>query len=180
MTITTEKNIPKFANEAGLHRIQRVSPTERRGRVHTSTTTVSVLMEHDAPDSPYMKRSSDDYEYRWYSGTGKGGQHRNRHMCCLEITHLPTGISQKADGRSRASNENIALESLHQKLDQMELLDSGKNINKVRSKQIGNGNRGNDKIRTYRFQENIVYDHISGKKMNCKKFMKGSIDKLWK
>ena len=30
-------------HEAGGHRIQRVPPTERRGRVHTSTVTVAIM-----------------------------------------------------------------------------------------------------------------------------------------
>src|ERR1700692_2089418 len=32
-----------FANESGGHRWQRVPPTERNGRIHTSTTTVAVM-----------------------------------------------------------------------------------------------------------------------------------------
>ena len=36
-------DLSKLDNEAGGHRIQRVSPTEKRGRVHTSTVTVAVM-----------------------------------------------------------------------------------------------------------------------------------------
>ena len=32
-------------NESGVHRVQRVPSTERRGRIHTSTATVAVLPE---------------------------------------------------------------------------------------------------------------------------------------
>src|SRR3990167_8346980 len=32
-------------NEAGVHRVQRVPATEKRGRTHTSTATVAVLPE---------------------------------------------------------------------------------------------------------------------------------------
>ena len=32
-----------FAHEAGGHRWQRIPPTEKRGRVHSSTVTVVVL-----------------------------------------------------------------------------------------------------------------------------------------
>ena len=34
-----------FRDEAGGHRWQRVPPSEKRGRVHTSTITVAVLPE---------------------------------------------------------------------------------------------------------------------------------------
>src|SRR5664280_1319193 len=32
-------------NESGVHRVQRVPTTEKRGRIHTSTATVAVLPE---------------------------------------------------------------------------------------------------------------------------------------
>src|SRR5512146_3576321 len=32
-------------NESGVHRVQRVPTTEKRGRIHTSTATVSILPE---------------------------------------------------------------------------------------------------------------------------------------
>ena len=32
-------------NESGVHRVQRVPVTEKRGRIHTSTATVAVLPE---------------------------------------------------------------------------------------------------------------------------------------
>src|SRR3989344_633053 len=34
-----------FKYEAGVHRVQRIPETEKRGRIHTSTATVSVLPE---------------------------------------------------------------------------------------------------------------------------------------
>src|SRR3989344_6293620 len=30
-------------NESGVHRVQRIPQTEKRGRIHTSTATVAVL-----------------------------------------------------------------------------------------------------------------------------------------
>ena len=36
-----------------------------------------------------------------------------------------------------------------------------------------------DKIRSYRFQEDRVVDHQSGKKSTCSKIMKGNFDLLW-
>ena len=39
-----------FKNEAGGHRWQRIPPTEKRGRVQTSTVTVAVLAPEKEPD----------------------------------------------------------------------------------------------------------------------------------
>ncbi|MCS4088800.1 hypothetical protein [Rhizobium sp. BK176] len=48
----------------------------------------------------------------------------------------------------------------------------------VRRQQIGSGMRG-DKRRTYRFQDDIVVDHITGKSMQANKAMKGALMHLW-
>ena len=48
-----------------------------------------------------------------------------------------------------------------------------------RKQQVGTGMRG-DKIRTYRFQDDQVQDHISGKRGSVKKIMNGNFDELWR
>ena len=53
------------------------------------------------------------------------------------------------------------------------------NIASDRKSQVGTGMRG-DKIRTYRFQDDSVQDHLSGKRSSVKKVMNGNFDLLWK
>ena len=60
-------DLSQLANEAGGHRIQRIPPTERRGRVHTSTVTVSVT---DPTSAPELDIKDEDIEVGWYSGSG--------------------------------------------------------------------------------------------------------------
>lgn len=50
--------------------------------------------------------------------------------------------------------------------------------NTVRSTQIGSGMRG-DKRRTYRFQDNAVTDHVTGRTARCHDVMRGMFDRLW-
>ena len=173
------KAIPGFINEAGGHRIQRIPPTERKGRVHTSTVTCAVLEDDDASQSSlYSKRSKDDFDYRWYSGTGKGGQHRNRHANCLELTHIPSGMAVSAQGRLRPTNERDAMALMLIKLDAAHATETAANQNNVRAVQVSSGMRG-DKIRTYRFRDDKIVDHITGRSCTCKEFMRGNIDRLW-
>jgi peptide chain release factor 1 len=47
-----------------------------------------------------------------------------------------------------------------------------------RKGQVGSGMRG-DKIRTYRFQDDVVQDHQSGKKHLTSKILSGNFDLLW-
>lgn len=179
MTIKTVKSIPGFINEAGGHRIQRIPPNERKGRVHTSTVTVSVL-EQEARTTPtmYDQRTRDDFSYRWFGATGAGGQHANKHHNSLELTHIPTGLSIKAQGRSRPANEKTAMPALLAKLDAMRDGEDASNANDVRATQIGSGMRG-DKRRTYRFRDDAVEDHVTGRRVSARRFMRGDIDILW-
>jgi protein subunit release factor A len=49
----------------------------------------------------------------------------------------------------------------------------------VRRQQIGSGMRG-DKRRTYRFQDDSVVDHVTGKSMQASKAMRGVMSWLWR
>lgn len=119
-----------------------------------------------------------DLKYRWFSGTGAGGQHRNKKMCSLELIHLPTGVSRMAQSRSREANTRDAKAELIKAL--TEESDSTAHLmrNDIRSSQIGLGMRA-DKRRTYRFQEDRITDHVTGKTMKATSFMKGRISELW-
>jgi protein subunit release factor A len=53
------------------------------------------------------------------------------------------------------------------------------NIACDRRRQVGSGQRG-DKIRTYRFQDDSVQDHLTGGRAKCSAVLKGNIDLLWR
>ena len=47
-----------------------------------------------------------------------------------------------------------------------------------RKQQVGSGMRG-DKIRTYRFQDDTVKDHNSGKSATVSKVLRGYFELMW-
>ena len=98
------KDLRQLDNEAGGHRIQRVPPTERKGRVHTSSVTVAVIDPSISTDTSYTQIDDSDFSVEWFSGTGKGGQHRNKKKNSCKMTHIPTGIMETRQGRKRESN----------------------------------------------------------------------------
>jgi len=174
--IELDRAIPGFRNETGGHRVQRIPPTERRGRVHSSTVTVAVI--EGRPDVSRHAIAERDLKVRWFSGTGAGGQHRNKHQCSVELTHLPTGISRKAETRSRENSMRLAMESLQEAVSAGDAARDAARINTVRSGQIGLGMRA-DKRRTWRFRDDTVVDEVTGKSTSCSRAMRGRVDALW-
>lgn len=163
-------------NEPGGHRIQRVPPTERKGRVHTSTVTVAIL-DADGHSST-VDIPERDLRIEWYSGTGAGGQNRNKVKCSCRITHIPTGEVATAQTRSRQNSLNLAMADIQHRVDNLAKSQYNNNIASNRKQQVGSGMRG-DKIRTYRFQDDVVKDHLTDRTASVKKVMSGNFDLLW-
>jgi len=167
-------NLKQLKKECGGHRIQRVPPTERKGRVHTSTVTVAFV-----DDTVYNESIKDeDLHVEWYSGSGAGGQHRNKHQNSCRLTHVPSGIVTRCSTRSRKSSYDGAKVDLERRLSSSATVSQNALSNNIRQRQVGSGMRG-DKIRTYRFQDDTVTDHNSGKTENVRKIMKGNFHLLW-
>lgn len=54
-----------------------------------------------------------DFEVTWFSGTGGGGQHRNKHQNCCRIKHKATGIIKTGQSqRERSANQREALQAI--------------------------------------------------------------------
>lgn len=173
------KGVARLDNETGGHRVQRIPAGERRGRTHSSTVTVAVL-DQRTPDAlaPLRQRHRQDFAIAFFSGTGPGGQNRNKVQASARITHLPTGLVRTAQTRSRQASERAAMQALHQELDRLEGQVTERAMQAVRSRQVGSGERG-DKRRTYRFQDNRVLDHVTGKSTRTRLAMNGGLDALW-
>lgn len=88
-------NLNGLLSEAGGHRVQRIPHGEKRGRVHSSTVTVSVL-DKSQPQKVVDEFDEKDFQITFFSGTGPGGQNRNKVQASARITHLPTGLVRSA------------------------------------------------------------------------------------
>ena len=57
--------------------------------------------------------TKDDLDVDWFSGTGCGGQYRNKHQNCCRIRHKDSGaIATGQSQRDRVSNLKEAMENL--------------------------------------------------------------------
>ena len=99
-----------------------------------------------------------DFKVEWFSGTGKGGQHRNKHQNCCRITHIETGLkAQGTESRERTSNQKAAFERL------AKLILSYYSAPEQDRREWGKA------IRNYHGVRNEVHDKISGLKQEYKK-----------
>lgn len=125
-----------------------------------------------------IQLKESDIDVKITNGTGAGGQKRNRTYSCVVLKHILTGLSVRCDeDRSQLKNKEIALKELTKRV--QDLYDSKKNQkeSQERKNQIGTGFRG-DKIRTYTFKSDLVYDHVTGKKASLKQVFKGNLKLL--
>lgn len=70
------------------------------------------------------------------------------------------------------------MDALNAELDRLGALANGSATNATRKSHVGSGERS-DKRRTYRFQDDRVIDHITGKSASCSKVMEGGFNLLW-
>lgn len=165
-----------FKYEAGVHRVQRIPETEKRGRVHTSTATVYVLPELEDID---LYISPDDVEFEAFRAGGHGGQNVNKVSTAVRLKHIPTGIVVVCrTERFQGQNREIAMEMLRAKLWEMEMEKRNEEVGSLRSTQVGKGMR-NEKIRTYNFPQDRITDHRLGESWhNLPIRMEGEIDDM--
>lgn len=55
-------------------------------------------MKNRTPRDLLYSVTEKDFEVQWFSGTGAGGQHRNKHQNCVRLHHRDSGA--RATGQS--------------------------------------------------------------------------------
>lgn len=162
-------------NESGVHRVQRIPETERRGRIHTSTATVVVLPEIS---NSQIQIRPDDLEWQFYRASSQGGQNVQKVSSAVRLSHKPTGLIVTCEQeRSQEQNRKLALELLRAKLWEQEELKKESTIAGYRS-VIGRGMRA-EKIRTYNFPQDRITDHRLGKSFHkLEEIIGGSLEKI--
>jgi len=166
---------PLLKNETGVHRVQRIPTTEKRGRVHTSTATVVVLPEILENE---LKINPQDLDWQFYRASSHGGQNVQKVSTAVRLTHRPTGVVVTCEQeRFQEQNRMLALELLRAKLWEQEELKKESTMAGYRS-AIGRGMRA-EKIRTYNYPQNRVTDHRLGKSWhNLETIVNGDLKKV--
>jgi peptide chain release factor 1 len=171
--ITGESCWDYFRNESGKHIVQRIPPTESRGRRHTSIVSVAVLA---LPQKVETTLSTHEVEFIVQRGHGKGGQHQNKVESAVRAIHRPTGLSVFINGRDQYRNKQLALEILQARVLERKREELRQQAHRAKADQLGFGTRSG-KIRTYNFIRGLVLDHRTGGKTHrIEEVMKGRFD----
>jgi len=165
----------QLAMESGIHRIQRVPPTEKRGRRQTSTVAVAVM---ECDNIANVTIDQNDVRIEAVRGSGPGGQHRNTRDTAIRITHIKTGISAYADGKSQHRNKVNAMSVLSARLSAIGTERRNRQENAKRREQIGDMGRGS-RIRTYNLFRGFVKDERVAGKFNPNKILNGYLNLIY-
>lgn len=162
--------------ESGVHCVKRVPATETQGRIHTSTCTVAVLPE---PEEVQLNIPDEDVDIHVTTAQGPGGQNVNKVATAVHMIHKPTGIEVRMqESKSQHQNRERAWQLLRARV--YDHFQQQKNAERAESRaaMIGTGGRS-ERIRTYRFKENIAVDHrLSGQNFNLQELLAGRMADL--
>lgn len=163
-----------FSYETGGHRWQHVPNNDPHGRVHTSTVTVSVMVDSD---EAFVTIDRRDVERKYTRGSGNGGQNVNKVSSSVILHHIPTGHRVRINGRDQHRNEIEAWKVLTDRVND----DRSKHVQgqyrEEKKSQVGCGMRG-DKRRTYRVRDNRVIDDVTGNRCSLENVRKGNLRDL--
>lgn len=163
--------------EGGTHQVKRVPATEAQGRVHTSTATVAVLPE---PEEIELKINPEEVKVSITTAQGPGGQNVNKVATAVHLIHLPTGIEVRMqESKSQQQNREKAWKLLRARLYERQREQLHRQRDEQRLAMIGSAGRA-EKIRTYRYKENLAVDHRINESFNLGRILEGELDPLVK
>lgn len=147
-------------SERGVHRLVRLSPFDASHLRHTSFALVEVLprIEQDID----ITINPDDVRTDYFKSSGAGGQHVQKNLTAVRMTHLPTGIVVTCQNeRSQLQNKETATKILRARLLELELEKKAEEQAELKGEHVEAG--WGNQIRSYVLHPyKLVKDHRSG------------------
>ncbi len=167
-------------NEAGVHRLVRISPFSPKKLRHTSFALVEIVPRIILPKE--VEINPADLEIRFTRSSGPGGQNVNKRETAVQIFHKPSKIQVKCDSeRSQEMNRQKAMEILSSKLLKLKAEETEKEKKALKG-EIPQKIEWGHQIRSYVFHPyRLVKDHRTNVETgNVEKVLAGEIDDFLK
>ena len=164
-------------SERGVHRLVRLSPFDADHLRHTSFALVEVLPQAD--DDIDITIEPDELKTDYFKSSGAGGQHVQKNLTAVRITHLPTGIVVTCQNeRSQLQNREVAMRVLRARLLEIELNKKAEEQARLKGEHVDPG--WGNQIRSYVLHPyKMVKDHRSGfESTNPEAVLEGDLDPL--
>ena len=163
-------------NEAGVHRLVRISPFSPTKLRHTSFAALEVLPEIEAKD---VQIKPEELRIDTFRSSGAGGQNVNKRETAVRITHLPTGIAVAVQTeRSQQQNKEKAMQVIASKLQVLQIKKEEAEMSKVQ--KIKKSAEWGAQIRSYVLHPyQMVKDHRTGHETSqTEKVLNGDLDEF--
>lgn len=163
-------------NEAGVHRLVRISPFSPNKLRHTSFAALEVLPEIEIKD---VEIKPEDLRIDTFRSSGPGGQNVNRRETAVRVTHLLTGIAVAVQSeRSQQQNRDKAMQLLASKLHTLQLKKEEDELQKT--KKIKKSAEWGAQIRSYVLHPyQMVKDHRTEfETSQVEKVLNGELDEF--
>jgi len=153
----------ELKNEAGVHRLVRISPFNAKKLRHTSFSLVEVLPKFSKLEERDIALPPQDLKIEFSRSSGPGGQNVNKRDTAVRIVHIPTNLAaHAATERSQEQNRELALAILRAKIFAKAVADKKsveETLQTTKNKDIEWGNQ----IRSYVLHPyKMVKDHRTG------------------